>query len=1138
MKQIFTLFIFLASAVIMTAQDTVTVQTLNFDMITRRRGIFKFPDDPSQFRKILMKYTLKCDPQTTHDQYACGEWDYLTFNIVYHPTGRYDSTRFEHPYFRLGWEAPDSLEYTSVPYYNVNQIAFYNRIVENVSDEKVFNIGSGNDDVQLSGDKGRIQFILSTKELKDYGLVKGDFNRMALNVKVPANTIYRFGIRLKNAPTGIYNSFVNFGFDTVYYFEVKFDTPGWKIFEFLKPFNWTGFSGLMFDLSYQKISGTDEPVLSGFPVAKSARAEGEDRYMQFGGLNDYVEIKNKINQLYGSSKFTFEGWVNVKDWRSWNRIMGNEKTEIQLGDKTGQIYCFVRNSDNTYGNAQSAITLNDWYHIAMVFDGTKQTNEEKLKLFINGQPRSMVYSGVLPSSTSNAYSPFSITGAYSAVPPLMGNIDEVRLWNEAINDSVIAGWYNRKIDNTHPSYGSLSAYYSFDSDTGVVLSDDAGGNHPGALLGSPQWMDFSPMMLFKNVVLSRPVPEMKLYQGTYTSYLGTFVVNRSIKVPPVSIIKYKIENYKPVPFDISYVWRAGYSYKFDTSGKKIDSVFHPKENTINNYKLSYYGEPFEVKYPYEIGRYITPYGINLDLGPDGFTWYYDVTDYAPILKGNVDFEAGNQQELIDVKFLFIKGTPPRDVLSIKEPWGQYAACSYKDLSGDLKLSATKIQLNPDAKQFKLTTRLTGHGHASNDGNYPHCCEWKDNTHYLLVNGVEFANWHIWQTNDCALNPVYPQGGTWPGSREGWCPGDIVKDNSFFITDKVSNSEVTLDYDITKVPDNNLGMGNGNYIVSMQLFEYGDFKFNTDAEIYNVIMPSSEQLHSRVNPVCANPVLIVRNNGRSSLTELNFRYFVSGGKEEIYNWKGDIKPNELMNITLPLPGSQFWLGDGKNRFNVAVSSATASSDENPENNTFVTDFIMPDLLPEDIVIEYKTNLRPRDYTYQIRDVYGEVVLEKNYTASNSYNYDTLRLPKGCYTFELVDAYNMGLSYWAYPDQGSGYLRFVREGKPIKTFNSDFGHSIRYSFNIGDITYIKENDANNYLELFPNPAGDDLKILANYELGNSDILITDIEGRILRKENDNINDRFQKSLNISDILPGVYFVRIQNDKYNIVKKFVKK
>ena len=185
MKQIFTLFIFLASAVIMTAQDTVTVQTLNFDMITRRRGIFKFPDDPSQFRKILMKYTLKCDPQTTHDQYACGEWDYLTFNIVYHPTGRYDSTRFEHPYFRLGWEAPDSLEYTSVPYYNVNQIAFYNRIVENVSDEKVFNIGSGNDDVQLSGDKGRIQFILSTKELKDYGLVKGDFNRMALNVKVP-----------------------------------------------------------------------------------------------------------------------------------------------------------------------------------------------------------------------------------------------------------------------------------------------------------------------------------------------------------------------------------------------------------------------------------------------------------------------------------------------------------------------------------------------------------------------------------------------------------------------------------------------------------------------------------------------------------------------------------------------------------------------------------------------------------------------------------------------------------------------------------------------------------------------------------------------------------------------------------------
>ena len=56
---------------------------------------------------------------------------------------------------------------------------------------------------------------------------------------------------------------------------------------------------------------------------------------------------------------------------------------------------------------------------------------------------------------------------------------------------------------------------------------------------------------------------------------------------------------------------------------------------------------------YEIARYITPYGINLSLGPNGFTWIYDVTDYMPLLTDSVKLAAGNTQELLDLKFIFI-----------------------------------------------------------------------------------------------------------------------------------------------------------------------------------------------------------------------------------------------------------------------------------------------------------------------------------------------------------------------------------------------------------------------------------------------------------------------------------------------------
>ena len=49
-----------------------------------------------------MHYTLKCDPQTTRDNFNCGEWDYLSYVIVHDSTGRIDSNEYEHANFQIG----------------------------------------------------------------------------------------------------------------------------------------------------------------------------------------------------------------------------------------------------------------------------------------------------------------------------------------------------------------------------------------------------------------------------------------------------------------------------------------------------------------------------------------------------------------------------------------------------------------------------------------------------------------------------------------------------------------------------------------------------------------------------------------------------------------------------------------------------------------------------------------------------------------------------------------------------------------------------------------------------------------------------------------------------------------------------
>ncbi|HNQ82317.1 MAG TPA: hypothetical protein PKM34_01660, partial [Bacteroidales bacterium] len=113
MRKILPVFILTLMVITSAAQDTLIVQTFTFDSITTRRGTWQFPEGES-FRKILMFHTLKCDFATTHDQYACGEWDYLTYNTVYRHTGAYDSTLYHHPNFTLvEGTAPDSLLLTS-----------------------------------------------------------------------------------------------------------------------------------------------------------------------------------------------------------------------------------------------------------------------------------------------------------------------------------------------------------------------------------------------------------------------------------------------------------------------------------------------------------------------------------------------------------------------------------------------------------------------------------------------------------------------------------------------------------------------------------------------------------------------------------------------------------------------------------------------------------------------------------------------------------------------------------------------------------------------------------------------------------------------------------------------------------------
>ncbi|MFC2101861.1 LamG-like jellyroll fold domain-containing protein [Bacteroidota bacterium] len=1142
LKRIALFFSLLMTSILVVAQDTIVVQTFVFDSITKRRGMFEFPEGES-FRKILMYQTLKCDPRTTHDKYDCGEWDYLTYNTVYEHTGVYDSTLYHQPIFTyINDVAVDSLLERSTPAYT-----YFNKLHRSTTygDTLSLNealLGSG---TQVSAGilnaqqhDGRSQFLWRNDELTAAGLSAGYITGMKLRVESPGTDIRHLVIRMKQVSIDAITPDTLFsGFQQVYYNGYQMPDTGWVNFPFYAPFEWDGLSNLLIDISFeQSETGTattlyaDDP---GFDCGISTT--GPNWAIDFDGEMDFVKVPADV---YFQGNFTFETWFLKRNNNTWSRVFdfGNGPNASNFivtfsQNNTGKLSVHVNNSNGISRNIATPepLPLNEWIHVAITM-----TMDRIAWMYVNGE---FILVAPLqdPDSVVRTVNYLGKSN-WSTDKYADALIDELRIYEGSREADQIRNDMRHSITDPQ-NEPNLLLYYTFNEGAGINVTDYSSHAHHGTCYGLPSWQRVPGPSLHGDFVQENLRPQLLLEQLESTSLVvDTLIVTDSLANAPVQIVLYENTQDPTIPTDTLAIYRAGNSYVYQ-EGNVVDTVWFDYETIRYKEMIPYYGEPFEILEPYEIGRYITPYGIGLSLGQNGFTWIYDVTDYAPFLQGMVDISAGNQQELIDLKFVMIKGTPPRDVVRMDRIWGKRRSYLYKDLAADTVLKPVAINLDNSASQFRVRARLTGHGHNSNTGNYPHCCEWKDNTHYLFVNGEQVSAWHIFQYHDCGLNPVYPQGGTWPGAREGWCPGDLVKVHDVELTGTFPNNSVTIDYGITPVPTNNLGMGNGNYVVDMMLFQYGDSHFNNDAEAYDVIMPTIYEYYSRVNPTCSDPTVIFRNNGIAPLTSLTFNYGVSGGEEQSFTWEGELPPNQTDTVVLPVPGGFFWFGDTLKQFQVCLSDPNGLTDEYPDNNCYTTQYVMPDMYDETIVLKLKTNKQPWRYTLTVTDIAGNDLLTLADLAKDSTYIDTLNIPNGCYTITLIDDEDMGLSYWAYPEQGSGSFKlYDLDDNLVKYFKPEFGRMIKYSFLQGDISYIAEPNLQQQLLVYPNPADDKIHVRCETWSGKLTLRLINMKGEeMLVKEVDN-RGLEEVTLSVNGMKPGLYLIVVTDELRNQTEKII--
>jgi len=202
---------------------------------------------------------------------------------------------------------------------------------------------------------------------------------------------------------------------------------------------------------------------------------------------------------------------------------------------------------------------------------------------------------------------------------------------------------------------------------------------------------------------------------------------------------------------------------------------------------------------YEIGRFITPYGVDNSQRNDGFV--FDVTDFKSILKGFVNIRSfvevwTEEGWFVSIEFKLTRGEPTYKYTEVV-PIINYADNSQQIPYG--KSSPSNFKLNgyitipSNTENLKVRTVITGWGHATPGDGDRRCAEWCFRVHNLKMGENNFA--HEMDALGCSSNPISPQSGNWEPDRAGWCPGMEVPIREDILPGNNAGEKLSFNYEL-------------------------------------------------------------------------------------------------------------------------------------------------------------------------------------------------------------------------------------------------------------------------------------------------------------------------------------------------------
>jgi cyanobactin cluster PatC/TenC/TruC protein len=195
--------------------------------------------------------------------------------------------------------------------------------------------------------------------------------------------------------------------------------------------------------------------------------------LEFDGQAQYVKISHN-NSLNLPNNFTIEAWVKTKDLNKAQRIF-TKYSAYGFGWRNGQIR-FTTYGKKDYDTTQAQLSVNTWYHFAVVLDGNNHAH-----FYVNGSLVQTV-SGSQPASSN---SDSCAIGTSQHGESWYGQIAEVRIWKSARSKEEIKTDMSRRLKGNEPG---LVGYWPLNEGEGAIAQDKTSSGNHGTIGGSVNWV--------------------------------------------------------------------------------------------------------------------------------------------------------------------------------------------------------------------------------------------------------------------------------------------------------------------------------------------------------------------------------------------------------------------------------------------------------------------------------------------------------------------------------------------------------------------------------------------------------------------------------------------------------------------------